>query len=286
MNFAVSLLVVLLLAAPSSAAPVPNSQTEWTRLTGELAGMGLPSRFLQLLPSEFVKLEFAELKMAAAEYHPEEHRMIFNRALSLDNQGRRFRPLREIGNYDLATIYHELFHAYFDYIDFAAGTPRMPPEGARLHDAATRFVACRYTVVDVILGPQQKGHQRKPRIEQRRLSHSEGWDALNETWGVFVGWAIWNRLEVTNRLTLRWDWETVEEFWNRLEEAAQSGEITGYFEPADPDARKMVPRWYLASSNAISPPEIALLLEGILGESHEMAQLAVSWISSDGAKSC
>jgi hypothetical protein len=286
MNFAVSLLVVLLLAAPSSAAPVQNSQSEWTRLTSELAGMGLPSRFLQLLPSEFVKLEFAELKMAAAEYHPEEHRMIFNRALSEDNQGRRFRPLREIGNYDLATIYHELFHAYFDYIDFAAGTPRMPPEGAQLYDAAKRFLACRYTVVDVILVPQQKGRQRAARIEQRRLSDSEGWDALNETWGVFVGWAIWNRLEVTNRLSLRWDWEAVDEFLNRLEEAGQSGDIAGYFEPADPDARKVVPRWYLAPSNAISPPEIALLLESILEESHAMAQLAMSWISSDGAKSC
>jgi hypothetical protein len=286
MNFAVSLLVVLFLGASSSAAPAPNSQTEWKRLTGELAEMGLPARFLQLLPSEFVKLEFAELKMAAAEYHPEEHRMIFNRSLSENNQGRRFRPLREIGNHDLATMYHELFHAYFDYIDFAAGTPGIPPEAARLHDAAKRFLACRYSVVDVILVPQQKGRQRAARTEQRRLSESEGWDALNETWGVFVGWAIWNRLDVTNRLTLRWDWEAAEEFWNRLEEAAQSGDITGYFEPADPAARKAIPRWYLASNHAISPPEIALLLEGILGESHAMAQLALSRISPDGTKSC
>jgi hypothetical protein len=245
--------------------------------------MGLPTRFLQLVPPEFVKLEFADLTGAAAEYHPEGHRMIFNRVLSEGNGGKGFRPVRDISNQDLATIYHELFHAYFDYIDFAAGTPHMPSAAARLHADAERLLACRYLVVDVVVGPQQKGAHRKPRIEQRRIADSEGWDALNETWGVFIGWTIWNKLEVTNRMAVRWDWEATEKFLNRLEEAYQNGDLAGYFEPADPDARKVIPRWYLASSNAISLPEIALLLEVILEASPAMTQLAVNWIASDDA---
>src|SRR2546425_12864283 len=76
---------------------------------------------------QLVKLEFADLKNVAAEYHPDGHRMVFHLNLSEGNQGKRLRSLRQVGNRDLATIYHELFHAYFDYVDFASGTPRMTP---------------------------------------------------------------------------------------------------------------------------------------------------------------
>ena len=276
--------------ALTEAAPVPDSPTEWTRFVREISALGFPSRFLRLLPPEFVALEFAELKGAAAEYHPAGHRMIFNLALSDGGHGRGFRPVREIGNQDLATIYHELFHAYFDYIDFAAGTPRMPSEAARLHAAAKRLVACRYILVDVDVGPQPKTSQRKVRVERRRLSESEGWDALNETWGVFVGWALWNKLEVTDRFTRRWDWEGMERFLDRLEEAYQAGLLTGYFEPSAIEARRAIPRWYLAPSSAISLSEIALLLEVILDESPAMAHLASQWIASEnhspGVDSC
>jgi hypothetical protein len=266
---------------PTEAAPVPDSKTEWARFARELTVFGLPSRFLRLLPPDFVTLEFAELRGAAAEYHPAGHRMIFSRALSDGGQGRGFRPLREIGNQDLATIYHELFHAYFDYIDYAAETPRMPAEAARLHAEARRLLACRYTLVDVDLGPHLKAPQRKVRVEPRRLSESEGWEALNETWGVFVGWAVWNKLEATDRFTRRWEWERTERFLDRLEEAYQAGLLTGYFEPAAVEARRAIPRWYLAPTSAISLPEIALLLEVILDESPAMAQIAVRWIASE-----
>src|SRR2546425_13366134 len=73
---------------------------------------------------QLVKLEFADLKNVAAEYHPDGHRMVFHLNLSEGNQGKRLRSLRQVGNHDLATIYHELFHAYFDYVDFASGTAR------------------------------------------------------------------------------------------------------------------------------------------------------------------
>ena len=164
-------------------------------------------------------------------------------------------------------------------------------EAARLHAEAKRLLACRYTVVDVVAGPVQKAHQRNSRFERRRLSESEGWDALNETWGVFVGWAVWSKLEATNRLRTSWEWEAVEDFWNRLAEAYDERILTGYFEPADPQARHVLPRVYLAPSDAISLPEIVLLLEVILEESPRLAGMAANWIAANdaepaGMKSC
>ena len=244
--------------------------------------MGLPSRFLRLLPPEFVKLEFADLKNVAAEYHPDGHRMVFHLNLSEGNQGKRLRSLRQIGNRDLATIYHELFHAYFDYVEFASGTPRMTPQGARLYEEAKRFVACRYSVVEISPIATQKSAPRKGRFEKRRISEREGWDALNETWGVFVGLAMWNKLEATDRLNpaTRWDWDTVEDYLDRLETAYVNGELTGYFEPANQAERRGIPRWYLAPSHTISAPEVALLLEVILDEAPGMARLAAYWVSA------
>ena len=279
--FTVSLLVLLSLPGSSSGVRVPDSQAEWRHLTTELADAGLPSRFLKLLPREFVQLEFADLKTAAAEYHPDGHRMVFNLALSEGNEGRRFRPIRTIGNQELATMYHELFHAYFDYSDYAADSAALPVEAARLHAEAKRLLACRYTVVDVVAGPVQKAHQRNSPLERRRLSESEGWDALNETWGVFVGWAVWSKLEATNRLRTTWEWEAMEDFWNRLAEAYGDRTLTGYFEPADPQARRVLPRVYLAPNNAISVEEIVLLLEVILEESPRLASMAAKWIAAN-----
>jgi hypothetical protein len=274
-------LLSLTLVMPASASTLAESSAEWARLTKELTALGLPTRFLRILPTEFVKLEFADLKTAAAEYHPEDHRMVFNRALSARNEGRRFQPFQDISNQDLATIYHELFHAYFDYIDFAAGSASMPPEGARLYAAAKKFRECRYTMVKVMAGAQQKASQRRTHVEERRLSEGEGWEALNETWAVFVGWAIWNKLELTNRFNERWSWDVIEKYGERLAEAYEAAELSGYFAPADPGARQVVPRWYLAPANTISVPEMTLLLETILEEPHTMARLAIRDIASD-----
>src|SRR5207247_11148194 len=66
--------MLFFLAPIVQAAPVPDPQGEWSRLAREAAEMGLPSRFLRLLPPEFVKLEFADLKNVAAEYHLDGHR--------------------------------------------------------------------------------------------------------------------------------------------------------------------------------------------------------------------
>ena len=158
----------------------------------------------------------------------------------------------------------------------------MTPQGARLYEEAKRFVACRYSVVEISPTAIQKSAFRKGRFEKRRISEREAWDALNETWGVFVGWAMWNKLEATDRLNLatRWDWDAIEDYLDRLETAYVSGELAGYFEPANQAERRGIPRWYLAPSHAISAPEVMLLLEVILGETPGMAQLMAHWISA------
>src|SRR5205823_11028891 len=94
--------------------------------------------------------------------------------------------------------------------------------------------------------------------------------------------ANWNKHETTDRLnpTTRWDWDTVEEYLDRLEAAYVNRELTGYFEPADQAERRGIPRWYLGPSHAISAQEIALLLEVILDETPGMAQLAARWITA------
>src|SRR2546425_9229482 len=163
-----SLSLLLLAAVPVWAGAVPEPQGEWARLTREAAEMGLPSRFLRLLPLEFVKLEFTDLKNVAAEYHPDGHRMVFHLNLSEGSQGKRLRSFQQIGNHDLATIYHELFHAYFEYVEFASETPRMTAQGARLYAEAKRFVACRYSVVEISPIATQKSAPRKGRFEKRR----------------------------------------------------------------------------------------------------------------------
>jgi hypothetical protein len=104
---------------------------------------------------------------------------------------------------------------------------------------------------------------------------------LNETWGVFVGWAVWSKLEATNRLRTTWEWEAVEDFWNRLAEAYGDRTLTGYFEPADPQTRRVLPRVYLAPNNAISVEEIVLLLEVILEDSPRLASMAAKWIAAN-----
>src|SRR5437899_3357665 len=154
--------------------------------------------------------------------------------------------------------------------------------GVRLYAEAKRFAACRYSVVEVSPISAQQNAPRRGRYEKRRITERESWDALNETWGVFVGWAIWNKLETTDQVNpaTRWDWDTVAEYLDRLETAYVNRELTGYFEPANQAERRGIPRWYMGPSHAISAHEIALLLEVILDETPGMAQVAARWISA------
>src|SRR5215203_5646034 len=156
----------------------------WEQLIADAATLHLPTRFLKDMPADFVRFEFEDLHIYAAEYHPFEHRLVLNRTLSFNVAGRTLKPLTKMTHKEVDLLYHELFHAY---MDFLAG---------RLSDSSLLAFArnqqsCRYA--EVTITPVV---QRKDETEIRYLAEHESWEALNETWAVFVGWTIWNQLEV------------------------------------------------------------------------------------------
>ncbi|MDX1412385.1 MAG: hypothetical protein R3351_09530, partial [Nitrospirales bacterium] len=135
--------------------------------------------------------------------------------------------------------------------------------------------------------------QRKSATELRFLSNEDAWEVLNETWAVFVGWAIWTKLELfpENPGSPKWNPEIVEEWSHRLQEATQAGELLGYYEPDDPEERRVARKRFIAPSNGITPKGVEGLLADILEEPPELINVSTSIIeqslaSSDPAPSC
>lgn len=162
----------------------------WTQLLGEAQALGLPTKFLHEIPPGFVQFEFDDLRTYAAEYHLGEHRMVLNRVLSFNGAGATLRPLGRLTHAEIETLYHELFHAYIDYLVTAAeararAVPDLILAFARVQQD------CHYGAVLITPVVQRKGE-----TEERFLSARESWEALNETWAVFVGWMVWNQLEL------------------------------------------------------------------------------------------
>ncbi len=245
------------------------SQPSWSRLIPEAEALGLPTRFLRQIPRDFVTLEFDELHQFAAEYHPDEHRMVLNRALSFNAAGGALRPLARMTHGELATFYHEFFHAYMDFISSAPEPAARDPEAARLLTFARKQQHCRYQ--QVLITPVV---QRKLAVEPRILTDHESWEALNETWAVFVGWAVWTRLELQagRKVPSRQKLDAATGWVSRLQKADQRGELVGYYEPEDPAERAVTHKRYLAHPNRVSPREVALLLEVVLGETSELSR--------------
>ena len=245
------------------------SQPAWNRVIPEAEALGLPTRFLRQIPRDFVTLEFDELHQFAAEYHPAEHRMVLNRALSFNAAGGALRPLARMTHGELATFYHEFFHAYMDFISSAPELAARDPEAARLLTFARKQQQCRYQ--QVLITPVV---QRKSAVEPRILTDRESWEALNETWAVFVGWAVWTRLELQagRKAQQRQKLDDATGWLSRLQKADQSGELVGYYEPEDPAERAVTHKRYLAHPNRVSPREVAMLLELVLGETSELAR--------------
>jgi len=245
------------------------SATSWSGLIAQAETLGLPTRFLRHLPPEFVTLEFDDLHQFAAEYHPNEHRMVLNRALSFNAAGGALRPLARMTHGELATFYHEFFHAYMDFISSAPELPARDPEAARLLTFARNQQQCRYQ--QVLITPVV---QRKSAVEPRILTERESWEALNETWAVFVGWAVWTRLELQagRKAKTRQKLDIAAGWLSRLKKADQDGELVGYYEPEDPVERAVTHKRYLAPPNRISSREVAILLAVVLGETAELAR--------------
>jgi hypothetical protein len=268
----VSLTALLVcLSAPSVSAKDTTSNPSghiWKQITAEAEGLGLPTKFLRRVPADFVRFEFDDLQAFAAEYHPSEHRMVLNRTLSFNVAGRTLRPLARLTHAELETLYHELFHAYMDYL----ATKQSQGEPDAFLNFAREQQQCRYGAV--LITPVV---QRKNETEERFLSEGESWEALNEGWAVFVGWTVWNHLEMrhgTGRSVHKTNKQR-DAWLHRLEEADREGKLRGYYEPEDPAERSVTRKRFLSARSRLSSEEIGGLMSGPLEFSADFVKQAL-----------
>lgn len=250
-------------AFSSEPARSTASSRQWERLLADAGQLHLPTTFLKVIPPDFIRFEFDDLRTYAAEYHPGEHRLILNRSLSFNAAGRVLKPLTTMTHKELEVLYHELFHAYMDYLASSIGGQGGDGSmSSELMDFARMQQTCRYE--NVMIAPVA---QRPNETELRYLTESESWEALNETWAVFIGWAIWNQLDVQHpgmgsifrqqRLMERWA--------QRLHAAFQKGELRGYYVPDDIDERRITHKRFLAKPSQITWREAVVLMSQVLG---------------------
>lgn len=267
-----ALACLILSVAPLVWAESPQPTTDLTRLPlaaliSQSEELGLPTKFLRELPPDFVTVTFEDLRRWAAEYHPEEHHMILNRALSFNQAAGSLRPLTKMTALEVGNLYHELYHAYMDYLESKPPDPNT--DGGRLLASARELQKCRYAEVKItpVL-------QRRTATETRYLSEREAWETQHETWGVFVGWAIWTKLEL---IASRGKPGLVTEGWlKRLKKADHDGILVGYYEPEDQQERKLSQKRYLAPAYRISPEEIRTIMVLLFGEPADAADRATT----------
>ncbi len=248
----------------SSAAEQRASMSArmWEQLISGATTLRLPTGFLKAMPPDFVRFEFDDLRTYAAEYHPGEHRMVLNRTLSFHAAGRDVRPLTTMTPKELEVLYHELFHAYIDYLESGEAGGVLPGPEQELIAFAREMQICRYREVS-ITPVVQRSHE----TEVRYLSDPEAWEALNETWAVFVGWAIWNQLEIEKRggRSMNETPQLSGEWVSRFRRAIEAGELRGYYVPQDPDERRVTQKRFLAPGSQLSLEESRRLMKQVLG---------------------
>jgi hypothetical protein len=254
------------LGQPDTPTAVSDASRMWLAVVSEAKSLALPTRFLQQIPPRFVTFEFEDLHAFAAEYHPKDHRMVLNRSLSLNAAGGTLRPLARLTHKELETLYHELFHAYMDFLEQESA----PPEGhASLMAFAREQQRCRYQ--QVLITPVL---QKKELKEERFLSEAESWEALNETWAVFVGWAVWTQMELGKKGTKEVQPGNKPRYisaWvKRLELAERDAVLKGYYEPEDPNEKLVTRKRFLAPEFRLSAPELTVLMRDVLGSSAEL----------------
>ncbi len=232
----------------------------WSQLLREAHALGLPTQFLKAVPPNFVRFEFDDLHSYAAEYHLVEHRMVLNRALSFNGAGATLRPLGQLTHAQIETLFHELFHAYIDYLVTEVETsPGVAPNPV-LTFARTQQ-ACHYGAVLITPVVQRKGE-----TEERYLTEREAWEALNETWAVFVGWIVWNQLELSGGTgrSIQKPGKSQDEWVSRLRIADREGTFRGYYEPEDSAERVVVRKRYLAPASRLSDSEATVILKEVI----------------------
>ena len=277
---AVVVLLVSLAVYPVWAAPSGEGSGDaaagrmWNQLISGAEGLRLPVGFLKAMPSDFVHFEFDDLRTYAAEYHPGEHRMVLNRSLSFHAAGRDLRSLKTMTSKELEVLYHELFHAYMDFLESREGGSSSTAEASAgdLLAFAREVQVCRYR--EVAITPVV---QRSQETEVRYLSDPEAWEALNETWAVFVGWAIWNQLEIekSGGRSMLGSPKLAEQWATRFQHAIQSAELRGYYVPQDPEERRVTQKRFLASSDRISIGETTMLMKQVIGLPDKFVSKAV-----------
>ena len=239
---------------------LPSTDRMWHQLLGEASALRLPTNFLRTIPPSFIQFEFDDLHSYAAEYHPGEHRMVLNRALSFNGAGATLRPLDRLTHAQMETLYHELFHAYLDYLVTAA---EASPEA--MWDPLLIFArvqqSCHYGAVLITPVVQREGD-----TEERFLSDRESWEALNETWAVFIGWAVWNQLELTSSAgrSIQKPGKRQDEWIRRLKHANHKRTLRGYYEPEDSRERAVARKRYLAPASRLSELEAKILMKNVL----------------------
>ena len=270
----------LLLAPNAGMSDERPTSTErmWSQLLGEAHVLGLPTKFLKTIPLSFVQFEFDDLHGYAAEYHLGEHRMVLNRALSFNGAGATLRPLGRLTHAEIETLYHELFHAYIDYLVTAAETS---PEVASDPVLVLARVQQRCHYGSVLITPVV---QRKGETEERFLTERESWEALNETWAVFVGWTVWNQLELTNSTerSIQRSGKSQDEWVRRFRKADREGVFRGYYEPEDSSERAITRKRYLAPASRLSEPEATVLMKSVIEFSPSLLARAREVLSGIG----
>lgn len=262
------ILAVLLLAAVlglnqfAHSAPGPDRTVNtWLNLIDQAEALRLPTGFLKEIVPDFVTVTFEDLRTYAAEYHPEDHRMILNLRLSFNKAGGALMDLDRMTHHDVSLLYHELFHAYLDYMFNGPGPEKLSAEANRVLAFAQEQMRCHYRFVRI-----NPIRQRRDMTEIRFLSQEDSWEVLNETWAVFVGWQIWTKLEQQADGIGPWTDLLIDAWATLLSEANTSGELLGYYEPDDPEERRVARKRFIAPSNGLTPEGVELLLAVVLEE--------------------
>ena len=58
----------------------------------------------------------------------------------------------------------------------------------------------------------------------------------------------------------------------RLEKAVESGELLGYYEPDEPEERRVARKRFIAPSNGLTPQDVEHLLTKVLHEPSEIVE--------------
>jgi hypothetical protein len=204
--------------------------------------------------------------------------MVLNRTLSFNGAGAMLRPLKRLTHAEIETLYHELFHAYIDYLVTDA---EVSPEAALnpVLSVARVQQGCHYG--SVLITPVV---QRKGETEERYLTERESWEALNETWAVFIGWTVWNQLELSSGTgqSIQKQGKSQDEWVRRLRIADREGTLRGYYEPEDSGERAVARKRYLAPASRLSEPETMVIMKEVMESSPNLLARVKGVFSSLG----